>query len=218
MEAAVQRILEILQEQGITKTQLADKSGLALGTISRILNGKQELKTETLNKIADALGVSVFEIKDTEEDRNARFKIAGYLDYCGDIVRVKSLKDLKVQVKKIEVLEEGFKFKEAKLPAQKPITLADIDFNRWETIDATKVEVRSFKSGTDIVEGEPFDIGNMCSGYPFLLNGVKFNNSEAAYIAGKFSNNTQEHIRIQKLLQETTTDTPPKRKSVKRMR
>ena len=108
MEAAVQRILEILNEQGISKTQLAEKSGLALGTISRILNGKQELKAETLNKIADALDVSTYEIKDTVADSNARFKIAGYLDYCGDIVRIKSLKDLKAQVKKIETLEEGF--------------------------------------------------------------------------------------------------------------
>ena len=202
MEAAVQRILEILEEQGITKTQLAEKSGLALGTISRILNGKQELKTETLSKIADALDVSIYEIKDTEADSRARFKVAGYLDYCGDIFRIRSLKDLKAQVEKIEALEEGFKFKETKLPPQKPITLADIDFNRWEEIDATKVEVKSFKSGKDIVDGEPFDVGNMCSGYPFLLNGERFNNSEAAYIAGKFSNNTAEHIRIQRLLQE----------------
>ncbi len=202
MEAAVQRILEILEEQGITKTQLAKKSGLALGTISRILNGKQELKTETLKKIADALEVSTYEIQDTEVDSNARFKIAGYLDYCGDIVRVKSLKDLKAQVRKIEALETGFKFKEKKLPPQKPITFADLDFNKWETIDATQTEVRSFKSGTDIVEGEPFDVGNMCGGYPFLLNGEPFNNSEAAYIAGKFSNNTAQHIQIQRLLQE----------------
>ena len=212
MEAALQRILEILEEQGITKTQLAEKSGLALGTISRILNGKQDLKTESLNKIAGALGVSTYEIRDSEVDRSARFKVAGYLDYCGVIFRIKSLKDLKAQVKKIESLEEGFKFKEKKLPTQKPISLADIDFNRWEEIDATKVEVRSFKSGKDIVEGEPFDIGNMCSGYPFLLNGEPFNNSEAAYIAGKFSNNTPEHIKIQKLLQENDDGYAAKKK------
>ena len=202
METAVQRILEILGEQGITKTQLAEKSGLALGTISRILNGKQELKIETLNKISDALGVSMYEIQDTEADSSARFRIAGYLDYCGEIVRIKSLKDLKAQVKKIEILEEYFKFKEKKLPPQKPVAIDDIDYSRWESIDATQTEVRSFKSGTDIIEGETFDIGNMCSGYPFFLNGEPFNNSEAAYIAGKFSNNTEQHIRIQRLLQE----------------
>lgn len=212
MEVAVQRILEVLNEQGITKTQLAEKSGLALGTISRILNGKQELKAETLNKIADALGVSSYELRDTETDSKARFKVAGYLDYCGDIYRIKSLKDLKAQVKKIETLEEGFRFKEKKLPTQKPVALADIDFNRWESIDATQIEVRSFKSGTDIVEGEPFDIGNMCGGYPFLLNGEPFNNSEAAYIAGKFSNNTEQHIKIQKLLQENNDGYAAKKK------
>ena len=212
MEAAMQRIIEILEEQGITKTQLAEKSGLALGTISRILNGKQELKANTLSKIAEALDISVYEIADTDEDSRARFKIAGYLDYCGDIYRVKSLKDLKAQVQKIEALEEGFKFKEAKLPKQSPITLADIDFNKWEVIDATKVEVRSFKSGQDIVEGEPFDIGNMCAGYPFLLNGEPFNNSEAAYIAGKFSNNTEEHIKIQRRLQENNDGYAAKKK------
>jgi len=212
METAVQSILEILKEQDITKSQLAEKSGLALGTISRILNGKQALKTETLTKIANALEVSIYEIRDTEADSNARFKVAGYLDYCGDIYRIKSLKDLKTQVKKIETLEEGFKFKEKKLPPQKPVQLTDIDFNRWEDIDASKVEVRSFKSGKDIVEGEPFDIGNMCSGYPFLLNGVRFNNSEAAYIAGKFSNNTDVHIKIQKQLTENNDGYAAKKK------
>ena len=70
MEAAVQRILEILNEQGISKTQLAEKSGLALGTISRILNGKQELKANTLSKIAEALDLSPVDITDSQSRDN----------------------------------------------------------------------------------------------------------------------------------------------------
>ena len=107
MNPAISNILEQLNERDITKTQLAQKSGLALGTISRILNGKQELKADTLKRIADALGVSTYEIEDSEADSNSRFKVAGYLDYCGEIVRIKTLKDLKAQVAKIESLESA---------------------------------------------------------------------------------------------------------------
>ena len=216
MNPAISSILEQLNEKGITKTQLAEKSGLALGTISRILNGKQELKADTLKRIADALGVSTYEIEDSEADSNSRFKVAGYLDYCGEIVRIKTLKDLKAQVAKIESLESGFKFKERKLPPQRPITLDDIDFGKWETIDATIVEVMSFKSGEDIIEGEPFDVGNMCKGYPFLLNGEPFNNSEAAYITGLFSHNISEHIQIQRQLQNNNDGFAAKKQIRKR--
>lgn len=200
MNTTIRRILQVLEEENVTKTELAQRSGLALETVSRLLNEKQPLTTESLKKIAGALGVSFYELEEREEESNARFKVAGYLDYCGDIYRIRNLKDLKSHLAKIEELETLFKFKEAKLPKQKVITLSDIDFDKWETIDATQIEVKSFKSGTDIVEGEPFDIGNMCKGYPFSLNGVVFQNSEAAYIAGKFSNNTKQHLKIQEAL------------------
>ena len=195
------RIREIMQEKGLSQVQLADKSGLAKGTLSRILNGKQELKPNTIEKIANALEVSFYDVAESLDDDSARFQVAGYIDYCGDIVRIKSLKDLKKQVADIEHLQSLFKVKQTKLPKQKPIQLSDIDFTHWETIDATKTEVKSFKSGVDIVDGDTFDIGNMCSGYPFYLNGEKFLNSEAAYIAGMFCRDTKQHIEIQRKLQ-----------------
>lgn len=199
---AIKNIREIMQEQGLTQAQLADRAGIANGTLSRILNGKQNLQPNTLQKIAAALNVSFYELDETKDDTDSRFQVAGYIDFCGDIVRIRSLKDLKKQVADIEHLQTLFKIKQAKLPKQKAIQLSDIDFVKWETIDATKSEVKSFKSGQDIVDGEKFNIGNMCPGYPFLLNGEPFYNSEAAYIAGMFCNNTPQHIKIQRDLQQ----------------
>ena len=78
----------------------------------------------------------------------------------------------------------------------------DIDYLKEEHIDATTVLVRSFKSQDDIIDGQKFNVGNMVKGFGFQLGDVHFNNSEAAYIAGLFSNNTPEHLNIQKQLQE----------------
>ena len=199
---SAKHVLEMMRERNLTQAQLAEEAGLAKATLNRILNGKQELQPNTLQKIANALGVSFYELDQTKDDMDTRFQVAGYIDFCGDIFRIKSLKDLKKQVADIEHLQSLFKVKQAKLPKQEKIRLSDIDFTRWETIDATNVEVKSFRSGEDIIDGEKFNVGNMCSGYPFLLCGEPFNNSEAAYIAGMFSRNTPEHIRVQRLLQQ----------------
>lgn len=199
---AIQKILDILKERGMTQAQLSNESGLAKGTINRILKRHQELMPNTLCKIAEALSVSIYELEESYDDTDTRFNVSGYIDYCGDIFKIKSLKDLKNHVEKIERVLSFFKFKEKKLPKQKAISISDIDYYRWETIDATQIEVKSFKSGSDIVDGEKFDIGNMCSGYPFVLNGETFNNSESAYIAGLFSKKTPLHIKIQHQLQE----------------
>lgn len=43
-------------------------------------------------------------------------------------------------------------------------------------------------------------LGNMSGGFGFKMQGVDFLNSEAAYICGLFSNNTKEHIDLQKKL------------------
>lgn len=56
------RIKELCKEQRITINGLAEKIGVAQPTISRIINGKQTPALDTLEKIADALGVEVAEL------------------------------------------------------------------------------------------------------------------------------------------------------------
>lgn len=40
----------------------------------------------------------------------------------------------------------------------------------------------------------------MCNGFPFEINGVKFHNSECAYIAGAYAGNDPDSVRIQRLI------------------
>ena len=202
MEDAIKRIKGLLVKKNMTQKRLAELSGITKETINRILNGKQDLKPNTLTKIADALNVSTYEIHETIEDRGEQFKIAGYIEFGNGIIRkVTSLKTLHDIVAEAERIEAIYNFKEAILPEQKNYSLEDIDYLKDEHIDAEKLLVWSFKSQTDNFDGQNFNVGNLANGYGFDLEGVHFNNSEAAYIAGMFSNNTPDHCRIQQELQ-----------------
>ncbi len=195
---AIDRIKGLLIKKGMTQVTLSERSGVRKETINRILQRKQLLKPNTLERIAKALDVSVFFLNETEADRGDQFKIQGYVEYGpGVISKVTTLKELKDLVVEIEQKELDYNFKEAVLPHQKKITLEDIDLLREESIDATRLLVKSFKRKDDVIDGEKFDIGNMCPGYDFKLEDFTFHNSEAAYIAGLFSNNTVTHYAIQ---------------------
>ena len=201
MKDAIERIKGLLVKKNMTQKMLAEQSGLTKETINRILNGKQELHPNTLEKIANALNVSTFYLHETIDDKGDQYRIAGYIEFGNGIIRkVTSLKSLHDVVEEIERHEEIYNFKEAVLPPQKDYTIDDIDYMKYERIDATKVLVRSFKSQEDIIEGKKFNVGNMSKGFGFDLEGVHFNNSEAAYITGLFSDDTPEHRQVQKLL------------------
>jgi len=49
----IERLMEI---QGISKKQLAERLGVSKSTVSRILNGSRNMTLETLTKVAFALG------------------------------------------------------------------------------------------------------------------------------------------------------------------
>lgn len=202
MKEAIAGIKAAMEERGWTQTQLAECSGLSFGQVNRMLNGKVEITPNSLQKIADALGVKVYELtEERDEVVSSSFEVSGYLECGGEIKKIRDLKGLKKYVGELEELERYFKVKQKKLPKQKEITLNDIVFDRWEQYDAEKVEVRSFRHNYDLIDDSPFNVGNMCAGYPFTLNGETFNNSEAAYIAGIYSNDNEEHRRLQAILQ-----------------
>lgn len=63
-------IYELLGERGMTQAELARDSGLSTGYIAQLVTGL--IKNPTLTKafaIADALGVSLQEIRDRMENR-----------------------------------------------------------------------------------------------------------------------------------------------------
>ena len=54
------KLQQIREEKGWTQTKLAEESGVSRVTINGIENGKVNVvKTDTLAKIADALGMSI---------------------------------------------------------------------------------------------------------------------------------------------------------------
>ena len=74
------------------------------------------------------------------------------------------------------------------------------DFVREEAYNASSQICYAFRRGTDERNGIVLSLGNMVSGYPFMLDGVRFHNSECAYIAGAFSDGTEEHLALQERL------------------
>ena len=79
-----------------------------------------------------------------------------------------------------------------------------IILDRVENYDASKLNCYAFRRGTDSVDGHLLAVGNMVSGFPFEVEGVTFHNSECAYIAGMFSDDTPRHAELQRALREET--------------
>lgn len=77
-----------------------------------------------------------------------------------------------------------------------------IDLSLDEKYDCTCLEVWSYRKASDIREGVPLCFGNMCNGFPLEIEGIRFYNSECAYIAGSFAGAHPEQVAIQKLVAE----------------
>jgi len=58
-EILAQQFKELRKKKHLTQTQLAEKTGMEKGQISKIENGKFNLTLATINKIAAALGARV---------------------------------------------------------------------------------------------------------------------------------------------------------------
>ena len=54
-----QRIAEIRKAQGITQQELAERTGMQQGNIARIEAGKYSARFDTLQTIAEAMGLTV---------------------------------------------------------------------------------------------------------------------------------------------------------------
>ena len=89
-----------------------------------------------------------------------------------------------------------------KTQSKHPLDPSSIDLFRKESYDTSKVATWDFRRSEDERDELPNNLGNMCKGYEFEINGIHFLNSEAAYICGLFSNDTKEHQNIQKELIE----------------
>ena len=222
---AKDKIKEYITELGISQSKLAELSDLSFGTINRILNGKQELKPNTLAKIADALNLTISQLIDDEASEVMDAEVQGYIEYDGEIRKIKTFVVLQKLVTQIEyetkTLPKETKAiialnKKNQLEVKKNNLNKDYRFNlEWDSIDeydATKYDCWSFKTADDEKDGVLLDLGNQCSGYPFMFNGHKFQTSESAYLCGQFSQDTEDCKRIQnQLLYERNGYTAKKR-------
>lgn len=219
-------ILQLLEEKGMTKAELARKVGMAQPNLSRLLNGNSQIRQSTLEKIRIALDVDMEELKrfqfvETSEDDVSPIGrlVVGYIDYKGKVIRCNSLNELK---KTVEILEEEITAIEKerkeitrKNKANKKIVdeavcpdFSSIDLQSVKTIDCSKQRVWAFRKSEDEIEeeGEIIEnrLGNMAAGFPFKVaidnDEYVFSNSEALYICGMFSDNTAEHNEVQKAL------------------
>lgn len=210
----IERIRELMTELEINQSQLAKRSNLALGTVNRILNEKQPLQPNTLQKIADALSVLTFELSDEADSYSClNSQVNGYLEFGGEIKRIRSFNELELWMKKVKPLisqlpqeakkiiktnEKNNQILKSKSSEKYDFNIIDLD--KVEIYDTTIFNCWSFKNSDDIREGIEIPLGNQCSGFPFMLHGYEFFTSESAYLCGQFSKNTTEHINIQREL------------------
>ena len=68
MAIAKDRIKECRELMHLSRTQLAEKTGLTVSAISKFESGERAPNLESLNKLADVLGVSVDYIIGREEE------------------------------------------------------------------------------------------------------------------------------------------------------
>ena len=207
----IDNIKRQIREQRLTQKELAARSGLTVETVSRVLNGRNPLTPNTLQKLSDGLGVPIGDI-DEERSWSFNYAVQGYLQFADEITHITSFKQLQNWIKKHEPLindlpqqaKETLKIerKNAKSVAKSTTTInrESIDFYKEETIDATQEETWSFRKAEDERDGMDIDLGNMCVSYRFIVNGRTFTNSEALYICGLFSHDTAKHIAVQEKL------------------
>ena len=91
------RIEEILRERGITKTQFAEMMGVAKQNVNLLLNTNN---TQKMEKIAEVLGVKftdLFVVDDQPQD-----ELNGFVEYKGEIFRIRNKADLKGILRSME--------------------------------------------------------------------------------------------------------------------
>ena len=211
MEVSVENIKRQMAELGLTQKELAARSGITVETLSRVLNGKQKLTPNTLQKLSQGLGVPIADI-DEERSWSFNYAVQGYLQFADEITHITSFEQLKRWIKKYEplindlpqqakaILNEERRNARKVAKATDKIEIAAIDFHREETIEASSIETWSFRKAEDERDGMDIDLGNMCITYPFECRGRIFTNSEALYICGLFSHDTAKHREIQEKL------------------
>lgn len=90
-------------------------------------------------------------------------------------------------------------------------TKSSLVLDREETYDPLQQKIWCFKHVDDIVEGMLLNLGNMVSCYHFEVDGIEWRSSEELYLAGEFSNGSEEHLKVQEALRSAKSPYAAKR-------
>lgn len=221
MASISENIKHLLSQQNMTQREFSQKSGIAYETINKIVNGKYTPSTTLIGKIASALDIDITEIM-TPQKTEINADVQGYIEYSGEIVKIKSFKHLQKLVAQIEYETKTLPKEVREIRAineqnRKAIKRAgasytfDLNFDAIQSHDATQVDCWAFKTAKDTKNGITLDLGNQCGGYPFEMFGHTFHTSESAYLCGQFSNNTAECFDVQQRLQREANGYTAKR-------
>ena len=90
--------------------------------------------------------------------------------------------------------------------------IGSIELDHEQTYDCTTLNIWSFSKSGDVREGINIKFGNMCNGFPVDIAGLKFHNSECAYIAGAYSGIDGDSVRVQCEIADMTNGLTCKRK------
>ena len=91
------RIKEICKEKGITLQDLSKKLGINYNSVHSIMTGNP--KIDTLQKIADVLGVQITDLFEQASDFKA------LIDYKGSLYRANSINELRSLILQFEIEE-----------------------------------------------------------------------------------------------------------------
>lgn len=86
------RIKEIMEVKGVTSVSVAEAVGIHKVSVSNIINGKINPSAETLEKIAEALEVEMWELFASREEVVKQIKNTIPCPYCGKDIDVSLLK------------------------------------------------------------------------------------------------------------------------------
>ena len=204
----IERLMDL---QGYTQLTLAKYVNKTQESLSRMLSRKSEsrISLENLMLIAAALNVSLEELLNAPPKKRTVFPCDGFVEFNNKTHRIKSVNDLKKVMSELTYLTEQLPIEveeiidmseKVRLVDKYSIDMTEIVLDKVEEINPKLYEVWTFRKADDIKYGLENPLGNMCQGFPFSIGGVEFLGSEQAYIAGLFSNNTEEHIRVQQAL------------------
>ena len=89
------RVKEVCKAKGISITELAKQMGIKQESLSRAINGNPTI--QTLEKIAEALGVSIVELFEVK-----RGDFMALIDNAGDLHRFDNIEALTVYIETIK--------------------------------------------------------------------------------------------------------------------